>query len=503
MRRLWPLLLLFVFVLGGTAFWVQAQEDAEWLLDMGELYGGVASYEKENADCWYVDEHSVYVCPIPVPNPLPVANPTARTRAVERLMEVGLLLIVDNTNMRVMAFDPITGDLLDENFIPPDPDNLDLPYNAIYYEGGESIIVNSYGDDLIQEYDLAGNYLGWFAPIAGVNTDILDTPRGLAWLDETKFVVASVLNSPVRDVVVEFEINGIYLGDLVTDGLGGLDSPYDVYVRENDLLVSGAVSDAVHRYDLDGMYLGDFAAIDGFPSQIAEAANGNILVANQNGLQQGVVELDPMGNLVAVYDVLDDRVRGVYELPNGNLLVTSGTAVVGEGRVSEIDRAGVVVDTKLMDSMVTPRHIEFMSVSPSLAMTMTVGLTPAGCATTDTLTLTEPTDITYCYQVTNTGDLTLQTHDLEDSELGTLLDDFAFPLAPGETTLMTTTTTISATVTSTGIWTATTALDTTVSGTDTVTVTYDPPPDPDPIELYLPIISSMSSSTMPQVTTEP
>lgn len=458
--------------------WVGAEEDSEWLLEVGEAYGGLASYGKTNEDCWFVAEQGVYVCPIPLPNVLPVPDPAKHALALERLMETGLLLVVDTTNVRVMAFDPLTGDLLDENFIPSDPTNLDLPYNAIYNPNSETILVNSYGDDLIQEYDLAGNFVGSFAPAGGPNTAQLDTPRGIAWRENGNLLVAAKL-LPSIDTVIEFDRNGNYLGLFVADGAGGLDSPYDLYGRDADWLVSGAFSDAVHRYDLNGAYLDDFAAVDGFPEQIAEAANGNVLVANFSGGQRGVVEFDPAGNLIAVHDALGAGTRGVYELPNGNLLVTSGT---GTGGVYEIDRAGTLVDTKFTGS-ITPRHIEFMPAPANLTMTMTVGLDPAGCATSDTLTVTGTTDVTYCYTISNTGASTLTTHDLADSQLGDILADFAFSLVPGNTTFVTVTTAIDATITSTATWTATTTFGSTAMASDSATVTVEP------IQRFLPILS--------------
>ena len=44
------------------------------------------------------------------------------------------------------------------------------------------------------------------------------------------------------------------------------------------------------------------------------------------------------------------------------------------------------------------------------------------------------TTCTYCYEVTNTGDVTLNLHDLDDSQLGTIFNSFAYSLTPGALT---------------------------------------------------------------------
>ncbi|MEZ4645792.1 MAG: hypothetical protein R3E31_24235 [Chloroflexota bacterium] len=53
------------------------------------------------------------------------------------------------------------------------------------------------------------------------------------------------------------------------------------------------------------------------------------------------------------------------------------------------------------------------------------------CATTDTIEVEAGTVVYYCYTVTNTGNVTLSFHDLEDDVLGTILDGYAYDLAPG------------------------------------------------------------------------
>ncbi len=93
---------------------------------------------------------------------------------------------------------------------------------------------------------------------------------------------------------------------------------------------------------------------------------------------------------------------------------------------------------------------------PTISLDATVGTTPGACATTDTLTVTAGTEVYYCYEVTNTGTIAVTSHDLSDTVIGTILNDFPFNLVPGASAFVVVPSTPSATVTNTGTWTATT-----------------------------------------------
>lgn len=91
----------------------------------------------------------------------------------------------------------------------------------------------------------------------------------------------------------------------------------------------------------------------------------------------------------------------------------------------------------------------------SLSLAMTVGTDPAVCAALQTLHLpVGGGDVTYCYEVTNTGDMTLSRHTLVDAQLGTLLLHFPFNLGPGASFFLTFTETITMTTVSSATWTA-------------------------------------------------
>ncbi len=89
-----------------------------------------------------------------------------------------------------------------------------------------------------------------------------------------------------------------------------------------------------------------------------------------------------------------------------------------------------------------------------ISLSKTAGTDPNVCAPTDTIMVTQGTDVTYCYEVTNTGLVTLTLHDLEDSELGVILSTFNYSLTPGASIFLTQTATLYNTTVNTATWAA-------------------------------------------------
>jgi hypothetical protein len=149
-----------------------------------------------------------------------------------------------------------------------------------------------------------------------------------------------------------------------------------------------------------------------------------------------------------------------------------------------------VASNDAVNSLVgVPLTLTVEAAAPSITLDKTVG-TDSSCATTDTITVTVGTDVTYCYTVTNTGNVTLDLHDLDDSELGSLLSGFAYDLNPGESVSITETVTIMASVTNTATWTASSSSLTGVSAeaSDTATVNAVEP-EPTMFYIYLPFVA--------------
>jgi hypothetical protein len=444
----------------------------DFLRRVSEETGLVASETAVSPECAYDTSYNLYLCPEADPAVRPQRNPVAHDKAIQLLDTTGLLLIPESTNDRVMAFDPITGDLVDADFIPSDVTNLSTPIHAILSSSGDSILVSDQLEDAVLEYDMAGNFIGMFA---GGDTAVLDNVRGIALRSNNNLLV-TVAGGANADAIAEFDTGGVYQGNFIANGAGGLDSPFDVYSRASDWLVNAITSDAIHRYDLTGTYIANLTAINTFPEQGIAINNGNILIANFAGTEEGIVEYTTDGVFVGIYNPASlGGYRGVYELPNGNILTTNGSGV------HEIDRSGNLVETKITD--VNARFIEPINlVEPAIELVKTVGTDSSTCGSSNDITVSSGTAVYYCYTVTNTGNITLTTHDLVDSALGTILDNFSFALQPEASVWLTMTTTIENTTVNTATWTAYYDTQIYVSSTATATVTV-------PVyKIYLPMI---------------
>ncbi|MCF8369336.1 MAG: hypothetical protein K9G76_09865 [Bacteroidales bacterium] len=267
----------------------------------------------------------------------------------------GLILIPESTGDLVMAFDPVTGDLINDSLIVDDDVNdfFATPIQAIQNPTKDRLYVSDQVKDLVQEFDNDGNYLGIFAPAGGQNTAYADNIRGLCLKHGTDHILVADGNN---DAIQEFDGSGNYVG---TFGPQGAFDPFDIiYWAVNDQYLINDISgsgtnDFLIVLDNAGNIQGQIATGFAFPEQIALAANGNILVATFSS-PSGIYEFAPDGTLVGYYDVVSSC-RGVYELPNGNLLVTSG------GGVYEISKNNVLVDTKISSTSMNFRFIEFVS----------------------------------------------------------------------------------------------------------------------------------------------
>ena len=125
-------------------------------------------------------------------------------------------------------------------------------------------------------------------------------------------------------------------------------APFDALEYNGEVLISTDTQNAIVRFTPDGTFNERLAsqfnipALD-FPQQMAEASNGNLLVCV---FSTGVIlEFEPDGTLVGQYDPGTlSLYRGIAELDNGNLLVTTTTGVY------EVTRTGLVIDTEAAGS---------------------------------------------------------------------------------------------------------------------------------------------------------
>ncbi|MCL4870870.1 MAG: hypothetical protein KJ063_18075 [Anaerolineae bacterium] len=119
--------------------------------------------------------------------------------------------------------------------------------------------------------------------------------------------------------------------------------------------------------------------------------------------------------------------------------------------------------------------IAIVDASRSVAVNKTVS-TDNSCGVSNNITAPYNSQVTYCYQITNTGNVTYDTHMVVDDQLGTVLPTTNYLLAPGASFAFTVTTMFTEeTVTNVMTWTAwltNTAIIT--SGSASATVTGQP-----------------------------
>ena len=267
--------------------------------------------------------------------------------------QLNLLLVPDSTADTVMAFDPATGSLINPAFING-AGIFTTPICAILNHDGTQILVSDQVGDVVYAFDLSGTYLGIFAPAGGPNPAVLNNIRGISLRPNGNLLVTNS-DATNNDAVAEFDTGGTYLGNFIANGAGGIDSPFDVFYRSDAVMVSGSSSSNVIEYDTSGAPVGVLAPIPTFPEQVTRAANGNYLVANFSpSASEGIYDIQPNGTIVGIYDTATTGgYRGVWELANGNLLVTTGSGVYEITRVVP----STLVDTKITG--VSARFIEF------------------------------------------------------------------------------------------------------------------------------------------------
>ncbi|MDA0245581.1 MAG: hypothetical protein OT477_19380 [Chloroflexi bacterium] len=135
--------------------------------------------------------------------------------------------------------------------------------------------------------------------------------------------------------------------------------------------------------------------------------------------------------------------NGSNVISNGDLSLTLG---IGKGNP---DFTGTTFLSRSWNGTI------YYSPSAGISVNKTVGTDPNACATGDELTLPATGGaVTYCYTVENTGGITLTNHNLVDDQLGTILNNLSYNLAPGASAYITATTLITHTVVNSATWTA-------------------------------------------------
>lgn len=261
-----------------------------------------------------------------------------------------VLLAVDTQGNRILQLSAQTGAVLNGSFIV-DANNaatydFQTPRAAI--QVGSQIWVSDQSPSInaIYRFDLNGAYVGKIG--GNVATGGLSNVRGMRVIGDTVYVVnAGTANAAPGPALVRFDFNGNTLGSFATTAAGGTVglSPWDVVAYNGRLLVSDGTSRGLQQYNMDGSYFGAFttAQINNIPQQMFVRSNGNVLMS-ANGSQPlgsfGLYEVSTSGAVVASWTNTPGLgVRGVYELGNGQYLISEAggaSAIRGLGTIDPL-----------------------------------------------------------------------------------------------------------------------------------------------------------------------
>jgi hypothetical protein len=228
------------------------------------------------------------------------------------------LLIPDWTNDRVCALSPVDGSVINANFIPTNNTLLDSPKHALPTPYG-TIFVADQLRDAVREFDGFGNYI---RTIADLPNNQIDNIRGIAIRDGKLYV--TVASGTLQNTIQRFNLDGTGQETFIN---ANLSSPFAIFFRENDMLITNSSSHLIQRFDLDGAFLNTWVGSTiRFPQQITRRrSNGNLLVAGFSS-PAGIYEYNDAGVQVAYYAVSSSP-RGAYELENGLILFTDAAGV--------------------------------------------------------------------------------------------------------------------------------------------------------------------------------
>jgi hypothetical protein len=266
-----------------------------------------------------------------------------------------VLLGVDTRLNRIWQLNPTDGSVLNNAFIV-DANNAatyDFQTLRAAIQVGDQIWVSDQSPSInaIYRFDkVSGAFLGKIGGnVAGGG---LSNIRGMRFIDGVVYVAnAGNTNGAPGPALVKIAPDGTLLGSISTVVNANLgNSPWDVVAYDGKLLVSDGTSRALQFYGFDGSYIGAFTgAINNIPQQMFVRANGNVLMS-ANGSQPtgsfGLYELSPQGQVLKSWTNTPGLgVRGVYELANGQYLISEAGGSNAARGLGTIDPNGVQNNT--------------------------------------------------------------------------------------------------------------------------------------------------------------
>lgn len=261
------------------------------------------------------------------------------------------LLGVNTASNRIVQIDATTGAVLNGSFIVDanSSSTYDFQTPRAAIQVGEQIWVSDQSPSInaVFRFDLEGNYLGRIG--GNVPDGGLSNVRGMRVVgDEVLVVNAGTTNGAPGPAIVRFDFAGNRLGSFSTVASGGTvgNSPWDVMAFDGGLLVSDGTSRGLQRYALDGTWLGALnSGINNIPQQMALRANGNILMSANGSTPLGsfgLYEIDASSGAVLRQwtNTPGLGVRGVYELGNGQFLISEAGGASATRGLGTIDPEG-------------------------------------------------------------------------------------------------------------------------------------------------------------------
>jgi len=269
------------------------------------------------------------------------------------------LMVVDSLSDRVVLVNEFDGSIINTSFIT-DSTRFSTIVNAVS-SGSNTVFISDQVANAVFEYSTSGAYL---RTVVSSTANGLSNIRGIAVRNDRLYV--TVASGIYANTVQSFRLDG---SDQQTFISAKLDSPYDVYFRGSDVLVSNSGSDDIERFDLNGNYLNTLVSSTGtggvnFPQQIHERANGNLLVGGFS-VSAGIYEYLSNGTQVNYYNLPGPR--AAYELGNGKYLYSAGT------RLAVFDPV-TLVSTDIINNLNSSfRYIEKLQAVPEPGSWLVLG----------------------------------------------------------------------------------------------------------------------------------
>jgi hypothetical protein len=255
----------------------------------------------------------------------------------QALLEEGVLLVPDSTNHQVMAFDPDTGDLLDPAFIPfNEAAGLATPIQVVLNAERDGFLLSDQVADVVNAYDLEGNWQGVFAPAGGPNTAIVDNMRGIHVVPDGTLLV-TVASGANAHSVASLDTGGTFTGNFVANGAGGLSGPWSscsgtmtCSSRPAAAPPSTATRWTAHRSG---------CSMTGSASRSRCSSWTTATSWSPSSVARPPVSgsWHPTATLIDIYSAVDGN-RGVRELGNGNILTTEAGGVHEIGGCPDLRR---------------------------------------------------------------------------------------------------------------------------------------------------------------------